>query len=399
MTKRICCLVLVLMLTAVALHAESGENLVRGLVYKWFSLFDRNAPVAEFLQYLPKNGFKMVFPERPLYNQADFREWYAGVLANIKSADHEVKKLDIYRLGSSFRVELIVLWRATGHDGKKYSFDAFQTWKVDIGPSNHPYISEYLVSDGKGYRNPVVYKLKARKEPVFGGFVTIGSHKIIENLALHGKLDFVWVEAEHTEFDPSTVQHLTIAAENEKLASIVRVPANDFNLIKKYIGTGVQGIIVPSIKTAADAKLAINAIKYGPQGERAAGVERGNRYLGRFSEYKSSANDEVLVILMLETREAVENIDEILQVPGIDILHIGPYDLSLSYGVDMKSEKLALAIKRVELAAQKYGIVLGCAAPAMAVAREKMKSGYRFFTVPGDMEMLQNGVKQYFSDQ
>lgn len=398
MNKKISILVLMLLLTVSVSFANSGENMVRSFVYKWFSMFDCNAPVAEFLQHLPQTGFKMVFPERPLHSHADFRDWYRGVLASFKTADHELKKLEVVKTGDKYRVELIVLWRATGHDGKKVAFDAFQTWNVEINRAGQPMITEYLVSDGKGYNSPVIYKLKARKEPVFGGFVTIGSHKVIENLALPGKLDFVWLEAEHTEFDPLTVQNLTIAAENEKVSAIVRVPANDFNLIKKFIGTGVQGIIVPSIKTAEDARRAVDAIKYSPQGSRAAGAERSNRYLGRFAEYRSRANDEILVVLMLETREAVENIEQILQVPGIDVLHMGPFDLSLSYGVDMKSEKLALAIKKVELAAQKHGVLLGCAAPSMAIAREKMKKGYRFFTVPGDMEMLQNGVKSYFAE-
>ena len=398
MNKKISILLLALLLTASVSYANSGENLVRSLVYRWFSMFDRNAPVTEFLQYLPRTGFKMVFPERPLYSHADFQDWYSGVLASFKTADHEIKRLEVVKTGDTYRVELVVLWRATGHDGKKVAFDAFQTWKVTINGSGQPMITEYLVSDGKGYNNPAIYKLKARKEPVFGGFVTIGSHKIVENLALHGKLDFVWLEAEHTEFDPAMVQNLTIAAENEGISSIVRVPSNDYNLIKKYIGTGVQGVVVPSIKTADDARRAIDAIRYRPQGSRSAGAERGNRYFGRFAEHFNSANDEILAILMIETREAVENINEILQVPGIDVLHIGSFDMSLSYGVDVKSEKLALAIKSVELAAQKHGVLLGCAAPSLAIAREKMQKGYRFFTVPGDMEMLQNGVKSYFSE-
>ncbi|OGK06026.1 MAG: hypothetical protein A2W80_14350 [Candidatus Riflebacteria bacterium GWC2_50_8] len=398
MNRKTLFLVLAILLTVSASYADSGENLVRSLVYKWFSLFDRNAPAAEFLQHLPGSGFKMVFPEQPINNHAEFNAWYKGVLATVKTANHTIKKLDIAKVGEIYHVELVVLWRATTHDGKELAFDAFQTWKVAINSSNHPVITEYLVSDGKGFNNPTIYKLRVKKEPVFGGFVTIGNHKVIENLTLAGKLDFVWLEAEHTEFDPETVQNLTITAENEKVSPVVRVPANDFNLIKKYIGTGVQGIIVPSIKTADDARSAINAIKYSPQGNRACGAERGNRYLGRFAEYTNSANDEILAILMLETREAVDNIEEILQVPGIDVLHVGPYDLSLSYGVDMKSEKLALAIKRVELAAQKHGVLLGCAAPTMAVAREKIQKGYKFFTIPGDMEMLQNGVKSYFSE-
>ncbi|MBU1106082.1 MAG: hypothetical protein KKB51_05380 [Candidatus Riflebacteria bacterium] len=398
MNRKVFCLVLAVLIAVSASYAESGENLVRGLVYKWFSLFDRNAPVAEFLHYLPSTGFKMAFPEQPISNHSEFNTWYKGILSSIKTANHEIKKLYVVKVGNIYEVEMIVLWRATTYDGKEVTFDAFQTWKVEVDRSNNLTIREYLVSDGKGFNNSTRHKLKAKREPVFGGFVTIGNHKIIENLALAGKLDFVWLEAEHTEFDPAIVQNLTIAAENEKVSAIVRVPANDFNLIKKYIGTGVQGIIVPSIKTADDARNAIDAIKYSPQGQRAAGAERGNRYLGRFSEYRKNANDEIMAILMLETKEAVDNIDEILQVPGIDVLHVGPFDLSLSYDVEMGSDKLALAIKKVELAAQKYGVPLGSAAPTMAVAREKMKKGYRFFTIPGDMELLQRGVRSYFAE-
>lgn len=399
MNRKIIYLALAFLITVSISYADSGENLVRSLVYKWFSLLDRNAPVAEFIKYLPASGFKMIFPEQPISNHSEFNTWYKGVLSTIKTAHHEIKQLDILKVGDIYQVELIVLWRATTYDGNELAFDAFQTWRVAVDRSNNPVITEYLVADGKGFRNLTRHKLKTKNQPVFGGFVTIGNHKVIENLALSGKLDFVWLEAEHTEFNPETVQNLTIAAENEKVSAIVRVPANDFNLIKKFIGTGVQGVIVPSIKTADDARNAIKALKYSPQGERAAGAERGNRYLGHFAEYKSNANDEILAILMLETKEAVENIDEILQVPGIDVLHVGPYDLSLSYGVSMSSEKLALAIKRVELAAQKYGVTLGSAAPTMAIAKEKVKKGYRFFTIPGDMELLQNGVKSYFSEQ
>ncbi|MEW6710694.1 MAG: aldolase/citrate lyase family protein, partial [Candidatus Riflebacteria bacterium] len=250
--------------------------------------------------------------------------------------------------------------------------------------------------DGKGYRNRTALNIKALHRPAFGGFVTIPSHKVIENLAVAKKLDFVWLEAEHSSFGPGEVEQMALAAENEGLTPIVRVPANEFNLIKKYIGTGVQGVVVPSIKTAQDAKNAVKAIKYAPEGERAAGAERANRYLGNFADYKQRANSEMLVILMIETREAVENIEEIIKVPGIDILHLGPYDLSLSYGVEMQNEILASAIRKVEMAAARHKMPLGSYAPTMKHAEEKIAKGYRFFTIPGDMEYLQNGVKNFF---
>lgn len=380
-----------------ASFAASEDNHLRSFVYNWFSLFDRNAPVGDFLRHLPRQHFLMRFPEQDIKNQADFKGWYANIQKTIKTANHEIKQLNIQKDGEFYKIELIVLWRATSTDEKPLSFDAFQTWKVKLDSAKNPIIYEYIIQDAKGYGNATRQKIFMQKKAAFGGFVTIPSHKVIENLALAQKLDFVWLEAEHTEFDARIVQELTIAAENEGLTSIVRVPENNFNVIKKYIGTGVQGIIVPSIKTAEDARNAIKAIKYSPEGDRAAGVERGNRYLGRFAEYKSKANDEILAILMIETKEAVANIEEILKVPGIDLLHMGPYDLSLSYGVDMKSDKLRLAIGKVEKAARDHNIPLGSYAPTMEAAQAKIELGYRFFTIPGDMEYLQNGVKSFFS--
>lgn len=379
-------------------YASQGENQVKSFVYKWFSLFDRNADTEDFLVYLPKSGFKMAFPEATLRNHDDFKSWYKGIQATIKSANHELKQLEVQRIKNAFKVKLLVLWRAQTFAGKSLSFDAFQTWNLSFSSKGIPQINEYVVSDGKGYRNRTKIKIANLDEPAFGGFVTIAEPKVIENLALPGKLDFVWLEAEHSEFGAKEVQLLAAFAENEGLTPVVRVPDNDFNLIKKYIGTGIQGIVVPSIKTAEDAENAVNAIKYPPIGKRAAGAERSNRYLGRFAEYKERANHEMLAIIMIETKESVENIEEILKVPGIDLIHMGPYDLSLSLSVDMKSEKLAMAIKRVELAAKRYGIPLGCYAPNMEVAKEKVVNGYRFFTIPGDMELLQNGTRQFFAE-
>lgn len=387
-------LIFTFFVSTIAFTAQN-ENFVKSFVYKWFAQFDVNAPMNDFLRFLPSK-FSMKFPEATLRNHSDFSKWYSGILATIKSANHEIRTLKVSKKNNMFHVEVAVLWTATTKNNQNLSFDAFQTWKITINKQGIPQILEYNVSDGKGYKNHTRQKVKYLNEPVFGGFVTIGSHKIIENLALSRKLDFVWLEAEHTEFSPETVQNLTVAAENEGLTSIVRVPENNFNLIKKYIGTGVRGIIVPSIKTAKDAENAIKAIKYSPIGNRAAGAERGNRYLGNFSEYMRTANDEILAILMIETKEAVENIDEIAKVKGIDILHMGPYDLSLSFGVPMTDVKLKTAIRKVESIAAKYSIPLGSYAPTMEAARNKMKLGYSFFTIPGDMEMLQSGVKNFF---
>ncbi|MBF0543213.1 MAG: hypothetical protein HQM08_02210 [Candidatus Riflebacteria bacterium] len=244
--------------------------------------------------------------------------------------------------------------------------------------------------------NPLKAKLKAGK-PVFGAFVTIPSAKVVENLAVPGKLDFVWIEAEHTEFGPREVQDLTIAAENEGLTSIVRVPTNDRDQIKKFVGTGVLGVIVANISSADDARKAIANLKYPPLGCRTVGPERGNRYLAHFKEYLEAANDQIMVILMIETPQAIAEIDQIVRLPGIDVLHIGLGDLSLSLGAAMDSPKVREAVAKVESAARGAGIPLGGPLPELKKLDEKLKAGYRFFTIPGDMEILQQGVSRFFT--
>ena len=104
----------------------------------------------------------------------------------------------------------------------------------------------------------------------------------------------------------------------------------------------------------------------------------------------------MLVIIMIETKEAVTNIEEIAKVPGIDLWHIGPYDLSLSMGVPRDSPELATALNHVEEVARTHHIPLGGYAPTLAQAHAMEARGYRFFTIPGDMELLQHGVRDFF---
>ncbi|MFC1742742.1 HpcH/HpaI aldolase/citrate lyase family protein [Candidatus Riflebacteria bacterium] len=379
--------------------SQRSKNELISFVYHWFSMFDKQVDVKSFLPFLSENNLKMQFPEATLSSHADFRKWYQGIKKTIKKNWHSLERVQVnIETAGKYSVDLVVLWKAETFANKKITFRARQQWKIVETRGRTLQIEDYFVEEAGFLFNRVKRDIVLFNRPTFGGFVTIPNSKIIENFAVPGKLDFVWIEAEHTEMGPSQVQKLVIAAENENLVPIVRVPKNDIDQIKKYIGTGVLGVIIPSIKTVAEAKKAISALKYPPSGDRPAGVERGNRYLGYFNEYKKCANDEILAILMLETKEAVENIEEILKVKGIDILHMGPYDLSLSMGVDMKSAELKDAVAKVEKAAQRFKIPLGSYAPNLKSAREKAKRGYRFFTIPGDMQLLQGGVGDFFKE-
>jgi len=241
-------------------------------------------------------------------------------------------------------------------------------------------------------------KTLQNQQAIYGGFITIPAPQVIENLAAPNKLDFVWIDAEHTPMSLADVQTLVITAESRLISAIVRIPKNGIENIKPYIGTGATGIVVPNIKTARDAKIAVDSVKYPPEGKRHVGPERANDYLGHVDQTLEQANQKNLVILMIETQEAVENINAIAGIPGIDVLHIGPYDLSLSMGVSRNSKALQSAIAKVEQAAQRNHIALGSYAENLNQANQLRKRGYLFFTIPGDMQILQSGVKKFYDE-
>lgn len=253
--------------------------------------------------------------------------------------------------------------------------------------------------------NPVKKKL-LRGKAVYGGFVTIPSPSVVEHYALAGGVDFVWLEAEHTVMDAKDVQNMVRAAENKHhpITPIVRVPKNHVDVAKRFLGTGVHGVILPSIKTVADARRAVKLAKYAPFGNRPAGVERANGFLATFKEYVARANDDVLVVLMIETKEAAENFRKIVEVEGVDVFHIGPYDMSLGYAQAMNKapdspevkKAVEKALARIERLCKQKGIPMGSYAPTKAAAKEKMKRGYLFFTIPDDGAMIRNGVKDFF---
>lgn len=123
-----------------------AQNEVRALVYHWFSLFDRNAPIAEFLPHLAVRGLRMRFPESTLKSREDFRRWYAGILSTIRTASHDVRALDVSIAGTHAVVRLVVRWQATTRTGQLMDFTASQRWLVDRGPDGQPVIRSYDVA-------------------------------------------------------------------------------------------------------------------------------------------------------------------------------------------------------------------------------------------------------------
>ena len=195
------------------------------------------------------------------------------------------------------------------------------------------------------------------------GGLALGTHvggipdpQIVEIIGLAG-FDAAFIDMEHTSFDLHDVQAMVMAAEHVGITPIVRTPGFDPAFILRLLDMGVQGIQVPHVQNAETAREAVNAVRYPPQGER--GMAAGSRAaeFGRIPlvEHMAQSNREILLACMIEDMEAVERIDEIAAVEGVDLLAVGPSDLSRSLGVSGTPDhpRLVAAIDRVRDAAKK----------------------------------------------
>src|SRR5271170_7380489 len=195
------------------------------------------------------------------------------------------------------------------------------------------------------------------------GGLALGTHvggiadpQIVEIIGLAG-FDAAFIDMEHTSFDLRDIQLMVMAAERVGITPIVRTPGFDPAFILRLLDMGVQGIQVPHVSSAATAREAVKAVRYAPQGERGmAAASRASDYgQTKLLDHMAASNREITLACMIEDMEAVEQIDEIAAVEGVDLLAIGPSDLSRSLGVSGHPDhpKLVAAIDRVREAVRK----------------------------------------------
>ena len=174
---------------------------------------------------------------------------------------------------------------------------------------------------------------KARTDGPCLGLVVSLSDPAVSELAGDAGYDFTWIDMEHMPHTLQTVQGHVIAARASGCAPFVRVPWNEHGVIKPVLDLAPAGVIIPMVNSGDDAAAAVAACRYPPHGTRGCGVRRGNRYGATpFKEYLQHAQKEPLVIVQVEHMDAVNNLDKILDVPGIDHICVGPTDLSGSMG-------------------------------------------------------------------
>jgi 2-keto-3-deoxy-L-rhamnonate aldolase RhmA len=244
-------------------------------------------------------------------------------------------------------------------------------------------------------------KLK-NKQPSIGTWMTMAHPSIAEILAMSG-YEWVVVDTEHSAMDVSEVLHMLIAVKQRGAVPLVRLAGIDPIQAKAVLDSGAAGVIVPMVNTKADAELAVSMTKFPPMGKRGVGLARAQGYGMNFDDYVSRNNEDSLLIVQIEHIDAVNNIDEILSVPGIDGTFIGPYDLSLSLGIpgQLSHPKVTEAKEKVLKAALQKGLIAGVHIVQPATAADEcsaaIKEGYTFIALGADNLFLRDGAKNLYT--
>jgi 4-hydroxy-2-oxoheptanedioate aldolase len=179
-------------------------------------------------------------------------------------------------------------------------------------------------------------------------------------------------------------------------APVVRVPQNEPWMIMRALDAGALGVIVPLVNDAAEAARAVAACRFPPQGARSYGPIRASEVIG--SKAPADLGDEVVCIVQIETREGLENAQEIATTPGLDGVYIGPADLALGLGLELDSageqREHVEALKRIREACQKNGIAVGVHGTSGKSAREYARQGYSMVNVGVDYQLLTDAVRR-----
>jgi len=232
-----------------------------------------------------------------------------------------------------------------------------------------------------------------RREKLLGTMVTLASAASAEVLASLG-FDWLFIDAEHGPLETRELNQI-LQAVGHKTACIVRVPEAAELPIKRALDLGAHGIIVPQVNTAEQAADVVRWARYAPEGARGVGLARAHGYGLTFREYLRAANREIAVVVQAEHALAVENIEAIVGVPGVDAVLLGPYDLSASLGKmgEIDHPTVVAAIDRVTEVCVAAGMPLGYFGVTAAAVQPYAARGYTLIVAGVDTLYLANGAK------
>jgi len=224
-----------------------------------------------------------------------------------------------------------------------------------------------------------------------GSWITIGNSAVAEILAKAG-FDWLAIDMEHTAINVDQCADLIRVIDLCGVVPFVRVGANDSLLIKQAMDAGAHGVIVPMVNSKEEAERAVESVKYPPVGKRGVGLARAQGYGTTFNEYKDWAANESIVIVQIEHIDAVNNLEEIFSVEGVDAFIVGPYDLSGSLGVpgDFEDKKVEEALDKIVDISKNMNMSSGyhVVSTDYNLVKEKIKQGYSFIAYGVDFLFL-----------
>ncbi len=234
-------------------------------------------------------------------------------------------------------------------------------------------------------------------ETVYGCFVRYPNAALIEVLGYCG-WDFIVFDGEHGTIEPADCEHMVRSAELQGITPMVRVPVNQQHVILRFLDTGAQGLHVPMVKSAADAEAVVKAVKYQPRGLRGLAAVRAADYAQRspFGEYVARANAETLVVAHIETEDAVERLSDIMRVDGLDVVFLGPTDLSNSLGFpgELQNPKVQAVFQRFVETVSGSHVALGIMVANAEAAHLWKERGARYIAV-GLESLLNPACRNY----
>jgi 4-hydroxy-2-oxoheptanedioate aldolase len=238
-------------------------------------------------------------------------------------------------------------------------------------------------------RENTLKSIWARGEAAVNGWLSIPSAFSAEVMA-HQGFDSMTVDMQHGVVDYQVAVTMLQAISTTPVMPLARVPWNDPGRLMKILDAGAYGVICPMINTAAEAEALVQACKYPPRGYRSWGPVRASIYAG--ADYGDRANDDIVVMPMIETALALKNLDEILSVPGVDAIYVGPSDLSLALGckprLDQTDPPVVEAQQRILDACKRHGVIAGIHNATATYALKMIAAGYQFVTLASDGRFL-----------
>lgn len=239
-------------------------------------------------------------------------------------------------------------------------------------------------------------KALLERKLTLGAWIQIGHPAIAEIFAKAG-FDWICVDLEHGAIGIETMTNIFRTIDAFDCVPVARLPLNDPAWIHRSLDAGAKGLIIPMVKTAAEAENAIKEAKYPPRGVRGFGYSRANMHGMDFEEYIKTANDEIAMIMQIEHKDAIANLEEIVKVDGVDGLFVGPLDLSGSMGItgQMGNPDMTSALEKYKQAAADANMSFGMhiVRPNQDNIKETIEQGYTMIALGLDNVFIDESSK------